>query len=78
MWLKIRMCVQIMQFHGGVICLNFGYGRAAGVPEPHRIHILGQVKNMTHSYTFHIENWPYSYTIFQIVPILILFGWKRV
>ena len=33
---------------------------------------------MTHSYTSHIENWPHSYnTIFQILPIHILFGWKR-
>ena len=24
-----------------------------------------------------IENWPHSYTIFQILPIHILFGWKR-
>ena len=42
--------------HGGVTCHNFGYGCAAGVPEPHPIHIPGQVKNMTHSYTSHIEN----------------------
>ena len=26
---------------GGLTCLDFGYGRAAGVPEPHPIHILG-------------------------------------
>ena len=25
---------------------DFGYGCAAGVPEPHPIHILGQVKNI--------------------------------
>ena len=24
----------------GVTCLDFGYGRAAGVPRPHPIHIL--------------------------------------
>ena len=42
--------------HGGVTCHDFGYGCAAGVPEPHPIHIPGQVKNMTHSYTSHIEN----------------------
>ena len=41
---------------GGCTCHDFGYGCAAGVPEPHPIHILGQVKNMTHPYTSHIEN----------------------
>ena len=71
---------------GGVTCHDFGYGCAAGVPEPHPIHIPGQVKNMTHSYTSHIENWPHSYTIFenwphsytifQFLPIHILFGEK--
>ena len=53
---------------GGVTCHDFGYGCAAGVPEPHPIHILGQVKNMTHSYTSYIENWPHSYTIFENWP----------
>ena len=41
---------------GGVICNDFGYGRAAGVPETHPIHILGKLKNITNLYTFHIEN----------------------
>ena len=53
---------------GGVTCHDFGYGCVAGVPEPHPIHIPGQVKNMTHSYTSHIENWPHSYTIFENWP----------
>ena len=37
---------------GGETCHDFGYGCAAGVPGPHPIHILGQVKNTTHSYAF--------------------------
>ena len=89
--LKLLPWVKVMThpwyIHGGVTCHDFGYGCAAGVHEPHPIHIPGQVKNMTHSYTSHIENWPHSYTIFenwphsytifQILPIHILFGWKR-
>ena len=61
---------------GRITCHDFGYGHAARVPEPHPIHILGQLKNMTHSYTSHIENCPHSYPFFQIDPIHILFGWK--
>ena len=75
--------------HGGVTCHDLGYGCAGWKsPEPHPIHIPGQVKNMTHSYTSHIENWPHSYTIFenwphsytifQILPIHILFGLKKI
>ena len=61
--------------HGGVTCHDFGYGCAAGVPEPHPIHIPGQVKNMTHSYTSHIENWPHSYTIFwKLTPFIYYFS----
>ena len=30
---------------GGVTCLEFGYVRAAGVPGPHPIHVLVEVKN---------------------------------
>ena len=32
---------------------------------------------MTHSYTSHSENCTHWYTIFQILPIHILFEWKR-
>ena len=28
----------------GDTCLDFGYGRSAGIPGPHPIHILGEVK----------------------------------
>ena len=63
---------------GGVTCHDFWYGRAAWVPGPHPIHKLGEVKKkQTHSYTYHIENCTHSYAIFQILPIHILFGWKR-
>ena len=58
---------------GGVTCHDFGYGCAAGVPEPHPIHILGQVKNITHSYTSHIEIDPIHILFFKIDPIHILF-----
>ena len=53
---------------GGVTCHDFSYGCAAGTPGPNSIHILGEVKKkQTNSYTF----------ISRIVPINILFGWKR-
>ena len=55
---------------GGGNLHDFGY-------EPHPIHLLGEVKKQTHSYTSHIENCTHSYTIFQILLIHILFGWKR-
>ena len=44
-------CTQVSTGGGGVTCHDFGYGRAAGVPGPHPIHILGEVKKQTHSYT---------------------------
>ena len=51
--------------HGGVTCHDFGYGCAAGVPEPHPIHIPGQV-----------ITWPiHILLISKIDPIHILF-WK--
>ena len=55
---------------GMLTCHDFGYGRAAGVPKPHPIHILvlGEVKNMTHSYTS--DN---ILPISKIDPICILF-----
>ena len=60
---------------GGVVtCHDFGYGRAVGVPGPHPIHILGKFKKHTHSYASHSENCSHSYTLFQILPIHILFG----
>ena len=52
---------------GGVTCHGFRYGHAGGVPGPHPIHILGEVKNIP----IHIL------PIAKIVPIHILFGWKR-
>ena len=58
---------------GGLTCHGFWYGRAAGVPGPHPIHILGEVKKQTYSYTFHSENCTHSYTNFQILPIHIPF-----
>ena len=61
----------------GVTCHDFGNGRAVGVPGSHPIYILGEVKKHTHSYTSHSENCTHSYSIFQILPIYILFGWKR-
>ena len=55
----------------------FRYRRAAGVPGPHPIHILGEVKKHTRSYTSQSENYTHSYSIFQTLPIYILIGWKR-
>ena len=48
-------------------------------PDPTPIHILGEVKKHTHSYrpTSHSKKCTHSYTIFKILPIHILFGWKR-
>ena len=48
----------------GVTCLDFWYGRAAGVPGPHPIHILSLVKNLTHSYTYSCKTGTYPYTNF--------------
>ena len=65
---------------GGVTCHDFDSGRAES-PAPHPIHILGEVKKKYPFifYTSHSEHCTYSYTstIFQILPIHILFGWKR-
>ena len=44
---------------------DFGYGRAAGVPRPKPIHILGEVKKQTHSYTLYCQA--------KIVRIHVLF-----
>ena len=52
----------------GFTCQDFRYGRAAGVPGPHPIHTLGEVKNIP----IHIL------PIAKIVPIHILFGVKKV
>ena len=57
----------------GVTFFDVGFGRAARVPRPQLIHILGLVKNMAHSYTYYSEIGNYSYTIFHILPIDILF-----
>ena len=48
---------------GSVTCHDFGCGRAAGVPGPQPIHILGEVKNIP----IHIL------PIAKIVPIHTLF-----
>ena len=48
---------------GGVTCHDFSYGCAAGAPGPHPLHMLGEVKKQTNSYTF----------ISRIVPIHILY-----
>ena len=37
-----------VKFTGEVTCHDFGYGRGDGVPGPHPIHILGEVKKQTH------------------------------
>ena len=63
--------------HGGgarVTCLDFGYGRAAGVPRPHPIHITKlSEKYDPHPYTYYSEIGTYSYIIFHILHIHILF-----
>ena len=48
---------------GGVTCHDFSYGCAAGAPGPHPLHMLGEVKKQTNSYTF----------ISRILPIHILY-----
>ena len=57
-----------------VTCHSLRYGHAAGVPGPHPIHILGEIKEQTYSYTFHSETCTHSYTNFQILPFHILGG----
>ena len=46
----------------GVTCYDFGYRRVAGVPGLHPIHILGEVKKHTHSFTSNSKNCSHSYT----------------
>ena len=55
---------------GGLTYHDFGYGRATGVPGPHPIHILGEVKKHTHSYTSHSEN---NYCTHNGIHIHVLF-----
>ena len=65
--------------NSGVTCHDLGYGHAAGVPEPHPIHILGEVKKHTHSYTSHSEkSYPFIYFFFQILPIQYTFWGEKI
>ena len=53
-------------------CHDFRYGRAAGVPRPHLIHILGKVKNrpihilpiskIVYPFIYYFSNFTFSYT----------------
>ena len=62
---------------GGLTCHDFGYGRAAGIPGPRPIQILGEVKKRTHSYTSHGENCTHSYVFFSNYTLSFTFGRKR-
>ena len=74
---ELHLCgISICELPGLVTWPVFWYGRAADVPGLHPIHILGEVKKQTHSYTLHSENCTHSYTNFQILPIHILFWLK--
>ena len=39
----LAQSLYVWNWGGGVTCHIFGYGRAAGVPGPQPIHILGKV-----------------------------------
>ena len=46
-WTKLNVINKTRTGGGGVTCHDFGYGRAAGVPGSHPIHIHGEVKKQT-------------------------------
>ena len=60
-YMVIKPCVAT---RGGGLAMILGTDVRLESPDPHPIHILRQVKNMTHSYTSHSEKCTHSYAIF--------------
>ena len=70
-------CVCLWYTGGGVTCHYLGYGRAARFPGPSPIHMLGEVKNIPIHILPIAKIVPIHLLFFEILPIHILFGWKR-
>ena len=80
--LIVNQDISIYAYHkagGGVNLPWFWYGRATGVPAPHTIHFLSEVKK-TYPFIYivlTICHCTYPYTIFHILPIQYTFWGKR-